>query len=166
MNIVARHRAALLEQAAGAKLLGKALKKRAAYLRDVWKFVMLMPHMFRELHKQVVVIQHNLEGMARHLDATRGLAVDSHQRLKHHERGPLMQSARVLQARRDRAEAAAGKLKSGNPAEQAAARQALEADAVAGVVGEPDVVLDGGSGQDATGILTGPFGKGSRSAKE
>jgi hypothetical protein len=144
MNALQRHKAAWLEQIAGAKALAVALKKRIRYtgltVRHLWD----LPTLFAV---QQQGIQHTDEAIG----ILQGRIAQLQQRLQHHERGPLMASARLLQRRRDQTAAVARKLAEAKTVEerQAAEREAsqLASDVESDGMPDADVIIDGKTGQ-------------------
>lgn len=144
MNVIQRHAKAIREQLAGARLLAIALKKRIRYMGLTVRHIWDLPTLFAV---QQQGIQYTDEAVGKlHMELER-----MKKRIQHHERGPLMASARLLQRRQGQAEAIARKLAEAKTdddvkaAERAAAQLAsdLEADGMP----PADVEIDGQNGQ-------------------
>lgn len=144
MNVFTRHKAAALEQIAGAKMLATALRKRIRYIKLIFVHFGQLPRLFA-VHQQAI------QNLDESIGTVGGLANDLQGRLRHHERGPLAASTRQLARQRQRLQHAAQMAAFAKTAEerQAAEREMaqvateLEAESMP----DSDVTIDGQTGQ-------------------
>lgn len=148
MTVLARHKAAWLEQLQGAKLLWAALKKRIRY---IW---LIVEHI-GQLPRLIAVQQMSIQNLDESIGKVHGLASDTAARVRHHEHGPLMRSARAHAVKRQRLQDAALKMATAKtePERHAAELEAaqLATDLEAESMPPADITIDAPSGQAIEG---------------
>lgn len=155
MNVLQRHKAAWLEQVAGAKVLAVALKKRVRYIGLTFRHIWDLPTLFQVVAQQGAQNKQAIETVDKAVQMVNANAQDLRQRLRHHEHGPLIRSARTYAEKQLRLAKAAHKAAVATTPEE---RQEAEREA-AQLAGEleaesmpaADVTLDMQSGQAIDG---------------
>jgi hypothetical protein len=144
MNIIQRHKAAWLEQIAGAQLLAQALKKRAKYIGQVFSFWWHGPRV-------ILTQQQGIQNVDEAVGILQQRIAELQARLRFHEHGPLSASARTLQRRAARLKNLKTRAAAAKTAEEheALAREAaqLQSEMEADAMPDADVTIDAQNGQ-------------------
>lgn len=141
MRLIQDHKAAWLEQLRGAKALAKAARKRIRYIGHVFSFWWNGPRV-------ILVQQQGIQNVDEGVAMLQGAVEDLRARLRHHEHGPLLRSARALSEKRQRLQRAAERAAAATtPGEIAAAQR--EAAILAEELNMPDadITIDASNGQ-------------------
>jgi hypothetical protein len=155
MNVLQRHKVALLEQLAGAKVLATALRKRARHIGLSFHHLWDLPTLFQVVSMQNAQNKEAIETVDQAVQKVNANAQELRLRLRHHEHGPLVRSTRAYNekmARLAKVEAKLAQAKTADErrdAEKEAAQLSDELEAAA--MPEADVTIDTRSGQAIDG---------------